>query len=64
MFAYVWAYAYVGREGPLEEGMATRSSIFSWRIPWTKELGKLQSIGSQRVDMTEAAEHAHASKGL
>ena len=33
----------------LEEGMATLSSIFSWRIPWTKEHGRLQSMGSQRV---------------
>ena len=32
----------------LEEGMATLSSIFSWRIPWTKEHGRLQSMGSQR----------------
>ena len=33
----------------LEEGMATHSSILAWRIPWTKEPGRLQSIGSQRV---------------
>ena len=37
------------REDPLEEGMATRSSILAWRIPWTGELGRRQSIGSQRV---------------
>ena len=30
----------------------------SWRIPWTEEPGRLQSIGLQRVDMTEATEHA------
>ena len=35
-----------GWEDPLEEGMATHSSIFSWRIPWTEEPGGLQSIGS------------------
>ena len=33
----------------LEEGMATHSSILAWRIPWTKEPGRLQSVGSQRV---------------
>ena len=36
------------REDPLEEGMATHSSILAWRIPWTDELGRLQSIGSQK----------------
>jgi len=39
----------LGQEDPLEEGMATHSSILVWRIPWTEELGRLQSIGSQRV---------------
>ena len=34
---------------PLEEGMATRSSILAWRIPWTEEHGGLQFMGSQRV---------------
>ena len=37
------------RKDPLEEGMATHSSILAWRIPWTEELGRLQSIGLQRV---------------
>ena len=37
-------------EDPLEEGMATHSSILSWRIPWTEEPGRLQSRGSQRHD--------------
>ena len=36
-------------EDPLEEGMATHSSILAWRIPWTGEPGRLQSMGSQRV---------------
>ena len=40
---------YLGREDPLEEGMATHSSILAWRIPWTEEAGGLQSIGSHRV---------------
>ena len=39
----------LGREDPLEKGMATHSSILAWRIPWTEELGGLQSMGSQRV---------------
>ena len=39
----------LGWEDPLEDGMATHSSILAWRIPWTEEPGKLQSIGSQRV---------------
>ena len=38
-----------GQEDSLEEGMATHSSILAWRIPWTEEPGRLQSIGSQRV---------------
>ena len=36
-------------EDPLEEGMATHSSILVWRIPWTEEPGWPQSMGSQRV---------------
>ena len=39
----------LGWEVPLEEGMATHSSILAWRIPWTEEPGRLQSMGSQRV---------------
>ena len=38
-----------GWEDPLEKGMATHSSILAWRIPWTEESGRLQSMGSQRV---------------
>ena len=38
-----------GLEDPLDEGMATHSSILAWRIPSTEEPGELQSIGSQRV---------------
>ena len=40
---------YLGLEDPLEEGMATHSSILAWRILWTEEPGGLQSIESQRV---------------
>ena len=39
----------LGREDPLEEGMATRSNILAWIIPWTEEPGRLQFMGSQRV---------------
>ena len=39
----------LGREDPLEEEMATHSSILAWRIPWTKEPSGLQSMGSQRL---------------
>ena len=39
----------LGWEDPLEKGMATHFSIFVWRIPWTEEPGRLQSMGSQRA---------------
>ena len=39
----------LGREEPLEKGVAAHSSILAWRIPWTEEPGGLQSMGSQRV---------------
>ena len=39
----------LGREDPLEKEMATHSSTLAWRIPWTEECGRLQSVGSQRV---------------
>ena len=39
----------LGREDPLEKEMATHSSILAWKIPWTEEPGRLQSMGSQRV---------------
>ena len=39
----------LGREDPLEKEMATHSSVLAWRIPWTEELGRLQSMGLQRV---------------
>ena len=49
----------LGWEDPLEEGLATHSSILAWRIPRTEDSGRLQSIGSQRVDMTEVTEYTH-----
>ena len=39
----------LGWEDPLEEGLATHSRILAWRIPWTDEPGRLQSMESQRV---------------
>ena len=39
----------LGREDPLQEEMATHSSILAQRIPWTKEPGRLQSMGWERV---------------
>ena len=38
----------LGWEDPLEEGLATHSSVLAWRIPWTKEPGRLQSTGLQK----------------
>ena len=40
----------LGGEDPLEKGMETHSSTLSWGIPWTEELGGLQSMGSQESD--------------
>ena len=39
----------LSQEDPLKKGMASHSSILAWRIPWTEEPGRLQSMGSQRV---------------
>ena len=39
----------LGQEDPLEKEMATHSSTLGWKIPWTEERGRLQSMGSQRV---------------
>ena len=49
----------LGREDPLEEGMATHSSILTWRVPWTEEPGGLQSMGSQsRVRLKRLSMHS------
>ena len=40
---------FLGQEDLLEKEMATHSSILAWNIPWTEDLGRLQSMGSQRV---------------
>ena len=43
----------LGQEDPVEKGMATHSSIFAWRIPWTEEPDTVLSMGLQRVRHTE-----------
>ena len=43
----------LGRGDPLEKGMVTHSSILAWRIPWTEDPGRLWSMGSKELDMTE-----------
>ena len=43
----------LSREDPLEDGIATQPSIPTWRIPWTEESGRLQSMGFQKSDMAE-----------
>ena len=47
----------LGQEDPLEEGMATLSSILAWERPWTEEPGGLQSMGLQESDMTYWLNH-------
>ena len=51
----VWS---LGQEDPLEKGMVTHSSILAWEISWTKEPGRLQSMGSQRVGHNCATEQS------
>ena len=41
---------YLGQEDHLEKGMATHSSILAWKIPWTEEPGRLQSMGLQKIE--------------
>ena len=51
----------LGREDPLENGMATPSSILAWRIPWTEGPGGLQSMeGHKESDTTERLTHTHS----
>ena len=49
----IWS---LGQENPLEKGMAAHSRICAWRIPWSEEPGRLQSIGSQDLGTTEETE--------
>ena len=53
---WVWS---LGWEHPLEEEMATHSSILAWEIPWTEEPDRLQSMGSHRVGYDWVTEHVH-----
>ena len=50
----------LGWEDPLEEEMATHSSILVWKFPWTEEPGGLQFMGSQRVRHNLASKHIFA----
>ena len=47
----------LGQEDPLEEGIAAHSSILAWRILWTKEPGRPQSMQSQRVRHNRETKH-------
>ena len=47
---HIWS---LSREGALEKGIATHSRILAWRIPWTEEPGRLQSMGHKELDMIE-----------
>ena len=51
-------------EDPLEEEMATHSSILAWRIPWTEEPGELQPMGSQSVGHDSTRTHTHPKEHL
>ena len=53
----------LGWEDPLEEGMATPSSILAWKTPWTEEPRGLQSMTRKESDATEVTEGAH-TQGL
>ena len=51
----------LGREDPLEDGMAAHSSILAWEIPWTEEPGWLHPRGCKESDMTEHT-HSHTQR--
>ena len=55
-------FQFLGWEDPLEESMATHSSILAWRIPWTEEPDRLQSIGLQRVKHDWVTKHSTAPR--
>ena len=50
---------FLGQEDPLEKEIASHSSILAWEIPWTDEVGGLQTIGSQSVGHNLATGHKH-----
>ena len=47
----------LGQEAPLEKGMATHSSILAWRIPWTEESDRLQSMRSDTTEIRHSTMH-------
>ena len=49
----------LGRENPLEKGMATHTGILAWRISWIEESGRLPSMGRKEADMTELSRNFH-----
>ena len=57
--AWVW---FLGQEDSLEKEMATHSSILAWRIPWTEEPGRLQSMELQESDTAEQLSTHHTQK--
>ena len=50
---------FLGQEDPLEEEMATHSSILTWEIPWTENLGGLQSMRLERIGHSSVAKQQH-----
>ena len=54
----------LSQKDPLEEAMATHSSILAWKIPWTEEPSRLQSMGTQRIKHDSVTEHAHINFGM
>ena len=50
---------FLGQDYPLEMGMATLPSILAWRMLWTEQRGRLQSMGLQRVGHNSATKHTH-----
>ena len=57
----VWVQS-LGQEDPLEEETATHSSILAWRIPWTEEPGRLESMGCKEPDMTQQLNYNNNNK--
>ena len=58
----IWIQS-LGQEDTLEKGMVTHSSILAWRIPWTKEPGRLQSTGSRAQPKRLSTQHIKDSRG-
>ena len=54
----------LGREDPLEKGMAVHATVLAWRIPWTEEPGRLQSWGHKESDTTEQLTHITYTKSV